>query len=103
MKIFQPLAFAFLLTVSVRSLVHSVKEWKWKHAGPIENHPVRIWDVKFAKEFNDLNETQLAMAQAVGVPPVEDRDAAEKIGQGFHACGGPRAAAEAIQEIATGA
>ncbi|MBR0368560.1 MAG: glucosyltransferase [Clostridia bacterium] len=31
------------------------------------------------------------------------REAAEKIGQGFRACGGPRAAAEAILEIATGA
>lgn len=73
------LATAVLLTVSVRSLVHSVKDWKWKHAEPIVNHPVRIWDVKFAKEFNDLNETQLAMAQAVGVPPVEDREAAERM------------------------
>ena len=31
------------------------------------------------------------------------RDAAGRIGQGFHACGGPQAAAEAILEIATGA
>ena len=73
------LAAVLLLTVAVRSLVNSVRDWRWKHAGPIENHPVRIWDVKFAKEFNDLNETQLAVAQAIGVPPVEDRDAAEKM------------------------
>lgn len=70
---------ALLLFLGVRSLVHSVKEWRWRHAGPIENHPVRIWDVQFAREFNDLNDTQLAVAQAIGVPPVEDRAAAEKM------------------------
>jgi hypothetical protein len=37
---------------------------------PIENHPVRIYDVNFDKEFHDLNEVQLALAQAIGVPPV---------------------------------
>ena len=57
--------------------VRGIQRWRWHHAGPIENHPVRIWDVNFAKEFNDLNEAQLAVAQAVGVPPVEDRAAAE--------------------------
>ena len=70
---------ALILTLLVCWTVHKVKDWRWHHAGSIENHPVRIWDVDFAREFNDLNETQLAVAQAVGVPPVEDRDAAEKM------------------------
>ena len=67
------------LALAVHALSDSVRDWRWRHAGPIENHPVRIWDVKFAREFNDLNETQLAVAQAIGVPPVEDREAAEKM------------------------
>ena len=68
---------ALLLTLLVCWTVRKVRDWRWHHAGPIENHPVRIWDVNFTKEFNDLNEVQLAVAQAIGVPPVEDRDAAE--------------------------
>jgi hypothetical protein len=56
-----------------------VKERRWLALGPIENHPVRIYDVNFSKEFNDLNDTQLAVAQAIGVPPVANREAAEKI------------------------
>ena len=67
---------ALLIAVLVRWAVHRVEEWKWLHAGPIENHPVRIWDVNFAREFNDLNDAQLAAAQAIGVPPVENREAA---------------------------
>jgi hypothetical protein len=70
---------ALLVSLLVLWTVHKVKEWRWHHAGPIENHPVRIWDVNFTKEFNDLNEVQLAVAQAIGVPPVEDRDAAEQM------------------------
>ena len=70
---------ALLLGLLVLWTVHKVRDWRWHHAGPIENHPVRIWDVDFAKEFNDLNEIQLSVAQAVGVPPVEDRDAAERM------------------------
>ena len=56
-----------------------VKEHRWLALGPIENHPVRIYDVNFSREFNDLNDVQLAVAQAIGVPPVADREAAEKI------------------------
>ncbi len=56
-----------------------VKERRWLALGPIENHPVRIWDVNFAKEFNDINDVQLAVAQAVGVPPVKNREEAEKL------------------------
>ena len=56
-----------------------VQERRWLALGPIENHPVRIWDVQFAKEFNDLNDTQLAVAQAIGVPPVKNREQAEKL------------------------
>lgn len=67
------------LVLGIRALSASVKDWRWRHSGPIENHPVRIWDVRFAREFNDLNETQLLVAQAIGVPPVEDREAAEKM------------------------
>ena len=56
-----------------------IKERRWLALGPIENHPVRIWDVKFAKEFNDLNDVQLNVAQAIGVPPVKNREEAEKL------------------------
>ena len=70
---------ALLLALLVFGTVHRVREWRWLHAGPIENHPVRIWDVNFAREFNDLNDTQLVVAQAAGIPPVEDRAAAEKM------------------------
>lgn len=72
---------ALLLGLLVTWTVHKVRDWRWHHAGPIENHPVRIWDVNFVKEFNDLNEVQLAVAQTVGVPPVEDRAAAEHMKQ----------------------
>ena len=27
--------------------VRGIQRWRWHHAGPIENHPVRIWDVNF--------------------------------------------------------
>jgi hypothetical protein len=64
------------LFFSVRSCVD---ERRWLALGPIENHPVRIWDVKFAQEFNDLNETQLRVAQEIGVPPVKNRAEAEKL------------------------
>jgi hypothetical protein len=56
-----------------------VKERRWLALGPIENHPVRIWDVNFAKEFNDINDVQLVVAQAIGVPPVRNREEAEKL------------------------
>ena len=56
-----------------------IREHRWLALGPIENHPVRIWDVKFAKEFNDKNDVQLEVAQAIGVPPVQNREAAEKL------------------------
>ena len=70
---------ALILSLLVLWTVNGIRKWRWHHAGPIENHPVRIWDVDFTREFNDLNETQLAVAQAIGVPPVEDRDAAERM------------------------
>ena len=70
---------ALILGLLVSWTVHKVKDWRWHHAGPIENHPVRIYDVNFDKEFHDLNEAQLAVAQAVGVPPVKDRDEAERM------------------------
>ena len=72
---------ALILGLLVTWTVHKVRDWRWHHAGPIENHPVRIWDVNFAQEFNDMNEVQLAVAQTVGVPPVEDRTAAEHMKQ----------------------
>lgn len=55
-----------------------VEERKWLALGTIENHPVRVYDVKFAREFNDMNDVQLKVAQAIGVPPVADREAAEE-------------------------
>ena len=53
------------------------EEDEWLALGVIENHPKRVYDVKFAKEFNDMNDVQLLAAQAIGVPPVKDRAAAE--------------------------
>ena len=72
---------ALIVGLLVLWAVRGIQRWRWLHAGPIENHPVRIWDVNFSKEFNDLNDVQLAVAQAVGVPPVEDRAAAEHMKQ----------------------
>ena len=62
-----------------RSLHRKAEERRWIAMGPIRNHPKRIWDVKYAREFNDMNEKQLKVAQAIGVPPVADRDAAEQL------------------------
>ena len=56
-----------------------IEERRWLALGPIENHPVRIWDVRFSKEFNDMNDVQLEVAQAIGVPPVKNREEAEKL------------------------
>ena len=61
---------------SVRSCV---RERRWLALGTIENHPVRIYDVKFAREFNDLNDVQLKAAQAIGIPSVANREAAEAL------------------------
>ena len=54
----------------VRERAAREAEEAWLALGPIQNHP---------REFNDLNETQLKVAQAIGVPPVADRDAAEHL------------------------
>ena len=70
---------ALIVGLLVLWAVRGIQRWRWHHAGPIENHPVRIYDVQFAKEFNDLNEVQLATAQSIGVPPVKDREAAEHL------------------------
>ena len=56
-----------------------ILERRWLALGPIENHPVRIWDVNFSKEFNDMNDAQITVAQAIGVPPVRNREEAEKL------------------------
>ena len=61
------------------SIRNHVREKRWLALGPIENHPVRVYDVKFSQEFNDLNDVQLEVAQAIGVPPVADREAAEEL------------------------
>ncbi len=68
-----------LLSWAYVSIRDHVREKRWLALGPIENHPVRIYDVKFAREFNDLNDVQLQAAQALGVPPVADREAAEAL------------------------
>lgn len=70
---------ALIITLFTCWTVHRVRTWRWLNAGPIENHPVRIWDVNFTREFNDMNDAQLVSAQALGIPPVEDREAAEKM------------------------
>ena len=61
---------------SVRSCV---REKQWLALGPSENHPVRIFDVKYAREFNDMNPVHLAAAEAIGVKPVKDREEADKM------------------------
>ena len=72
-----------VLTHRTRARERAAREAEeaWLALGPIQNHPVRsrIYDVNFSREFNDLNETQLKVAQAIGVPPVADRDAAEHL------------------------
>lgn len=72
-------AAGILLAVSVRSCVRHSRERAWIRQGPIPNQPRRIYDVAFSREFNDLNDVQLAVAQAIGVPPVQDREAAESL------------------------
>jgi len=71
------LVFLVLIAWAFMSVRGCVQEKRWLALGPIENHPKRVYDVKFAREFADLNDVQLRMAQAIGVPPVADRDAAE--------------------------
>lgn len=68
-----------LAIVAARRIRTLLEEKRWLNAGPIENHPVRVFDVKYAREFNDLNDKQLALAQTIGVPPVADRAAAEHL------------------------
>lgn len=68
------IGLALYVFFSARSCV---KERRWLALGPIENHPVRIYDVKFAQEFNDLNEAQLEVARAIGIRPVANRQEAE--------------------------
>lgn len=85
-KTYLILAAVVLVAILGHYLVKSIRHYRiqkeekaWLALGPIENQPKRIYDVKFAREFNDMNEVQLRMAQAIGVPPVEDREAAEKL------------------------
>ena len=72
-----------VLTHRTRARERAAREAEeaWLALGPIQNHPVRsrIFDVNFSREFNDMNETQLKVAQAIGVPPVADREAAEHL------------------------
>ena len=70
------IGLALYVFFSARSCV---KERRWLALGPIENHPVRIYDVKFAQEFNDLNDTQLEVARAIGISPVANREEAERL------------------------
>ncbi|MBO4340241.1 MAG: hypothetical protein J5835_02280 [Bacteroidales bacterium] len=62
---------------AVSSVKSCIREKRWLAQGVIENHPRRVYDVKFSREFNDMNDVQLLMAQAIGVLPVADRNAAE--------------------------
>lgn len=70
---------AGLLLWGVLHVRSCTEQRHWLALGPIENHPVRIWDVRYKREFNDMNDVQLEVAQALGVPPVADREAAEKL------------------------
>lgn len=79
LKIVGALVVAVLGVYVFFSARSCIEERRWLALGPIENHPVRIWDVKFSKEFNDMNDVQLEVAQAIGVPPVKNREEAEKL------------------------
>jgi hypothetical protein len=79
LKIVGALVVAVLGVYVYFSARSCIEEHRWLALGPIENHPVRIWDVKFSKEFNDMNDVQLEVAQAIGVPPVKNREEAEKL------------------------
>ena len=68
------IGLALYVFFSARSCV---RERQWLALGPIENHPERIYDVKFAQEFNDINDAQLEVAMAIGVRPVANRKEAE--------------------------
>ena len=68
---------AVLVLWAVSSIKEKIEVRRWLALGVIENHPKRVYDVKFANEFNDMNDVQLAAAQVIGVPPVKDRAAAE--------------------------
>ena len=69
-------ALALWCFFNIRSCV---EERRWLALGPIENHPLRIYDVRYAREFKDMNDVQLEVARKIGVPPVADRDEAEKL------------------------
>ncbi|MBO7396940.1 MAG: hypothetical protein J6Y31_00820 [Bacteroidales bacterium] len=62
--------------LSVRSCV---RERRWLAMGTIENSPRRIWDVRYTREFNDMNPVHVEVAQALGVPAVANREAALKM------------------------
>ena len=66
---------ALVLFFWIRS---EIRHYRWVH-GIIENHPVRVYDVNYLKEFNDLNQAQLDIAEVVGVPSVADREEAERM------------------------
>ena len=73
-------AFVLFLIIVIWAVFSGNKKQEideWLELGVIENHPRRVYDVKFAKEFNDMNDVQLLAAQAIGVPPVKNREAAE--------------------------
>ena len=73
------LAAAGLILYVFFSAKSCIQERRWLSLGPIENHPVRIYDVKFAKEFNDKNDVQLETAELIGISPVADREEAEEL------------------------
>lgn len=72
-------AVGLLLIFPVRSCIRQREQKAWLRLGPIPNQPRRIYDVAFAREFNDMNDAQLQVAQAIGVPAVADREAAEAL------------------------
>ena len=62
-----------LAAVLVTVIAVAVKNYRSK---PIENHPVRLREVKYTRVFNDLNALHLEAAAAVGIDPPADRDEA---------------------------
>lgn len=79
LKLIAAAVLAILAVYCFFSVRSCVRERQWLALGPIENHPVRIYDVRYTKEFNDMNDVQMEMAEAIGVPPVADKEEAESL------------------------
>ena len=67
-----------LLPLIVLTLGFGIASCKQKDMSMKMNEPRNIRGViSYKRAFNDLNDTHLNIAQAIGVAPIEDREAAE--------------------------